>query len=614
MAFRIVRKVSTRGEVREKILTVSGDLLRIGRGALNELQLEDLAVSLNHAEMRRDEQGFYTLRNVSQGQTIYLNHGPVSEAVLQPGDVVTIQHYQLSVAQPDSSGQLVLSVEEGAVAPVELSPALMPRLVLSSGRWTKWRIATLLAILVSGGSILGTVVGQGTFLMPGDVSIKHAKFASQCETCHTSVKPVWNFVDNATCQTCHRPDILPPSHFKQDVALSAVPACASCHLEHKGQKVLADVSDLKCVQCHAELKAKGQAVPSIAAVHGFSTDHPEFAITRSQLGRGDIVRVRLNDTERLKDDGRLKLNHSLHLTLGDRYLDAVNRKPLTCSDCHHMDDEGRFMRPVSFQRDCFSCHSNEVDLAPIKPGRQVTHGRQLEVLRVQLDQIFSGEYLQVHPEEAQKPDVLRWIPGRRLPGQPQTPYERYVVDGRAEAEKLLLSPKVKKCLKCHEAEDVIKDVAMGTDGAGRSGPSLDGTESQEGDVVSRVSAAPAVQGEMGKSKRIVPVNVPIRWLPYNRFDHQAHAAIPDLRTKGQGNWCLPCHENTVNSVKSDDVLLPSITLCRTCHFEPGGAQASCNSCHEFHVSSPSPAAPSTNAHAQSVQQSSSYRAEELPYV
>lgn len=614
MSFKIVRNVSSRGEIREKILDVPGEFLHIGRGPLNELHLDDLTISLNHAEIRRDEQGAYIFRDVSQGQTVYLNRVPVKEAVLQPGDLITMENYAVTVSQSMPGGPLVLSVEEGQVAPTEPSLALMPKLLLSSGRWTKWRLAVMLTLVVSIGSVLAGVLGQSAMLMPGDVSLKHSKFASQCEVCHTSVKPVWSYVDNAACQACHRSDILPPSHFKQDVALSAPPLCASCHLEHKGQKVLADVSDGKCVQCHADLKAKGQSVPDIKSVRNFSIDHPEFAVTRSGDRREGLIRVRLDDKERLKDDGRLKLNHSLHLTLGEKYLESQNRKPLTCSDCHHIDDEGRFMRPVSFQRDCFSCHTNEIDLAPIKPGRQVTHGRQLDALRQQLDEIFSGEYLQAHPDEAKSPDVLRWIPGRRLPGQPQTPHERYVVNGRTEGEKLLLSPKVKKCVKCHEMEDVAKDVAIGTDGDGTVAPSAEGIGSQLVDRESGESASVSPQGEMmGKTKRIVPINVPVRWLPYNRFDHQAHAAIPEIKAKGQGNWCLPCHENAAESVRSDDVLLPSISLCRTCHFEPGGAQASCRSCHEFHVPQKLDQRSLTNIHSQPARRLSS-RVEEFRYV
>ncbi len=617
MSFKITRKVSSRGEIREKILDVPGDVLHIGRGALNELHLEDLTISLNHAEVRRDEQGSYILRDISQGQTIYLNRAPVKEAVLQPGDIIQIENYSVSVSQTMPGGPLVLSVEEGPASSTEPSLALMPKLLLSSGRWTKWRLAAVLILVLSVGSILAGVLGHGTAFMPGDVSLKHSKFASQCEVCHASIKPVWSYVDNTACQACHRSDILPPSHFKQDVALSTPPLCASCHLEHKGQKVLADVSDRKCVQCHADLKAKGQSVPDIKSVHNFSTDHPEFAVTQRRPSPDTgVIRVRLDDKERLKDDGRLKLNHALHLTLGDKYLEAQNRGPLICSDCHHIDDEGRFMRPVSFQRDCFSCHTNEIDLAPILPGQRVTHGRQIDALRQQLLEVFSSAYLQTHPEEEKKPEQLRWIPGRRLPGQPPTPHERYVVDGRTEAEKILLSPKVKKCLKCHVKESIAQGAGMVADGVSAPSSSVEPNTAQDPSTPVN-DRAQGVSSHAGTDEmpisRIAKVNVPVRWLPYNHFDHQAHAAIPEIKAKGQGNWCIPCHENAAKSVRSEDVLLPSISLCRTCHFEPGGAQASCRSCHEFHVPQKSGERPLASVHSQPVRQLSS-RVEECRYV
>ena len=83
--------------------------------------------------------------------------------------------------------------------------------------------------------------------------------------------------------------------------------------------------------------------------------------------------------------------------------------------------------------------------------------------------------------------------------------------------------------------------------------------------------------------RIARVNVPVRWFPYSRFDHQAHSPLPELKERGKGNWCVACHENALASRKTEDVLLPSIGLCRNCHMEPAGAQARCKSCHDFHV-------------------------------
>lgn len=576
MSFQIIRKVSFRGEVQERTLEVPGETLRIGRGVSNELRLEDLSVSLNHAEIRRDEQGRHILRDTSQAQATYVNRALVEEAVLLHGDVIRIQHYLLSVSQPDASEPLVLAVEEAPRTQVEPSLALMPRLQLSGGRWTKWRIAAVLTLLVLAGSVLALFLEKRAVFMPGAVSLKHSKFANQCEVCHASVKPVWSFVDNAACQKCHRSDILSPAHFKQEVALSPQPVCASCHLEHKGQKVLADVPDLKCVQCHGDLKAKDQWVTDIPAVHGFTSDHPEFAISRSRPDRAAPLRVRLNDKAQLKDDGRLKLNHALHLELDKDYLETMGFKPLTCTECHRTDIEGRYMQPITFQRDCMRCHVADLEFDLRLPGRSVTHGREPEAVRQQLDEIYSGVYLQAHPEEVKKPERIGGIQGRQLQGEPQTVHERYVVGRRAEAEKVLFSPKAKRCLKCHSVESPMSDQPT--------------TASENGVGSSSALPSPGLF-------RIAKVNVAVRWLPYSRFDHQAHFALPEIKERGKGNWCVACHENAPSSNKTEDVLLPSIGLCRNCHMEQAGAQASCKSCHEFHV--PKPPAPFTSVPDQS---------------
>ena len=640
MSYQIIRKVSSRGEVRERTLEVPGETLRIGRGISNELHLEDLSVSLNHAEIRCDEHGRYILRDTSQARATYVNRAPVDDAVLRHGDVIRIQHYLLSVSQLDSAGPLALAVDEVPRVQIEPSLALMPRLQLSGGRWTKRRIAAVLTLLVLAGSVLAVAFEKREVFMPGAVSLKHSKFANQCDVCHASVKPVWNFVDNATCQTCHRPDILSPAHFNKDVVLSPSPLCASCHLEHKGQRALADVSDLKCVQCHGDLKAKGQRVPDIAAVHSFTSDHPEFAISRSRPNQAVPLRVRLNDKTQLKDDGKLKLNHALHLELEQDYLETMGLTPLTCGECHRSDNEGRYMQPITFQRDCMRCHASDLELSPLLPGRRVTHGRQPEAVRQQLIEIFSAVYLQIHPEEAKKPERMRWIPGRQLYGQPQTAHERYAVDRQSEAEKLLFSPKIKRCLKCHLVESSVPGQPTAASENSMGSAQVAAREKLEGRAVfpddsrasvpasgdnalvrkrssgiaeersrseASISESPSTKssemdvfpvsssmldksftsGLIGQPLfRIASVHVPARWLPYSRFDHQAHSALPELKEKGKGKWCVACHENAPASRKTEDVLLPSIGLCRTCHRDPGGAQADCKSCHEFHAPKP----------------------------
>lgn len=554
MPFRIVRQVLFRGDMQERITEVSGDMLRIGRGVSNDLQLEDLSVFLHHATITGDEQGRYLLRDLTQTGATYINRAPIEEQVLRHGDRIRIQRYALAVSLDDSSGLLVLTVQGEPRAKIPPSLALMPKLQLAGRRWTKRSIAAVLCLLVVLGSVVAFAIGQRAVFMPGAVSMKHTKFANQCQACHGPVKYVWELVPNGACQGCHEPKLLPPAHFRETVSLTQPPLCTSCHLEHKGQRLLADVQDRKCVQCHGNLKVNNPQVPSLATVHSFMTDHPEFAITRSLPGGSGPTRVRLDDNTLLKDDSALKLNHQRHLELEADYLATqfgVEARRMNCGDCHRSDDEGRTMLSIRFDRDCQRCHSSELEFE----GRRIVHGRQL-----------------------------------------------------VETEARLLSQKSRQCLKCHETEPVNQAMQPGA-AVGRV-PNVDNEAVELGAEGGGVAANQPTDktvtaqqtGTLSVKIRKVATSyaeLPGGWMPYSRFDHQAHASLPVLEVKGseirngrptesgnekrRENWCVACHQQAPRSMKTEDVLLPSIRVCRQCHREPGGAQARCRSCHDFHV-------------------------------
>lgn len=602
MAFRIVRQVTFRGELRERTIEHDGDVLQIGRGTSNELHLEDLAVSLNHATISRDSQGRWVLRDLTGAGTTYLNQAPIKESVLRNGDTIRIQRYTVEVTQPDSSGPLVLTVHEQPREQDEPSLALLPKLQLQGGRWSRKGLAALLTAVVVAGVLLAIGVGKHGVFMPGAVSLKHAKFAEQCDKCHDSWKAVWHLVPDKSCQTCHPATLLTPSHFG-DRTLTPAPQCASCHLEHKGQTFLAAVPDGQCVQCHGALNAKDPLLPVVTAIHSFTRDHPEFAISRTLSDKKTPTRVRFDDKTLLKDDGRLKLNHEVHLAPD---LPTSNgRETLSCASCHRTETDGRYMQPIKYERDCMRCHTLEFD--PQLPGKSVTHGRQPIEVRRELQEIYSTLYLRNNPEEV-KPSAGT----KRLPGQPPTPQETFVEDRRARAERILFSGAGKRCIKCHVVEE--GGGAEGAQGEARA-PSVGGGGPVKATETPRQSEVPMTKGLPGRARdtfggreksedfrlgqldnleakqvtgaglfRVRAVNVPDRWLPYSRFDHTAHFGLADIKKKG--NVCLACHEQASTSRRTEDVLLPAIGLCRTCHMEPGGAQAGCRACHDFHPKRP----------------------------
>ena len=412
------------------------------------------------------------------------------------------------------------------------------------GRYiNKTTIAVLAVLVVLGGSVLVYALGKHWVFMPGSVSMKHRLFANDCARCHVAWKPILTVVPDKTCLSCHSG----PPHFS-DRALGPAPQCASCHVEHKGQAVLAALFDSTCVQCHADLKVKEARVPVATTIHSFTADHPEFAITVSRPGQHTTQRVRLDDGERVEDTAAIKLNHQLHLKPDVMGPDGPEQ--LSCASCHRVDPQGAYMRPMNYERDCMRCHL--LDFDERLSGKTVPHGQTLDTVDRFLRATYAEYYLLQHQSELKARG-----PARRLPGAPR-PKEEIWVNGMVEqAERLLMGTpgsKTKKgtCVLCHVL-DRPAAIAPSAQFAGAT--------SSTRASASRM-AFPAV----------VKTAMPQRWLPYSNFDHKAHSVLK----------CVACHDAAPRSARTADVLLPSIASCRNCHFEPGGARAQCLTCHGYH--------------------------------
>jgi hypothetical protein len=105
--------------------------------------------------------------------------------------------------------------------------------------------------------------------------------------------------------------------------------------------------------------------------------------------------------------------------------------------------------------------------------------------------------------------------------------------------------------------------------------------------------------------RIVPPNVPVRWLGHARFRHDRHDTMITL--EGEKKFrCTKCHHfpaagaggtggngagnlnhEFIGSKRAGDILMPSIQVCRQCHggrleTNSGAASDRCTECHRYH--------------------------------
>jgi hypothetical protein len=382
----------------------------------------------------------------------------------------------------------------------------------------------------------------------GRLSEPHAVLERKCADCHVAKAGEFSSkAADSACLACHDG----PAHHDNQIT-SAVPNCATCHMEHRGRINIRAASNESCAECHGNLKVANGQVHYTTKIDSLEDGHPEFATLR--------------DGE--KDRGTILLNHAIHMK-------SIREGPngpivqLECSDCHRnytaawkyalspnpqpasyqvvephatpgdlpsgIDSFRAFapptgrerMRPVEFASSCSSCHLLTFDK---RFDEGVPHDTP-EVVHDFLTRKFQ-QYIAAHLDQVR---VTR-DPSRELTGKPLPPDVRvltpsqWVAERTADAEELLWR---KTCKQCHHLEI-------------RPGSSL-----------------PA----------IAPSAMRNIWLPHAKFDHDAH----------RGFSCTSCHTKALTSTQTSDILVPGIANCKTCHAPgPEHAESRCFECHTYH--------------------------------
>ncbi len=203
---------------------------------------------------------------------------------------------------------------------------------------------------------------------PGPLTTQHAISAHRCSDCHVEslgftlsagARSIRIQQHNQLCSNCHdlgphrdsphgvsaselldlartqqkaagvRPLTLLASHA---VGPTEGLACATCHLEHRGQNPrFTHLSDQQCQVCHQTQFA------------GFASGHPEFA--------GYPYERRT----------RLQFDHVTHLQKHFSDLRAPAPGPTSCAHCHEPAPDGRQMLVRGFEQTCASCHTGQIE-------------------------------------------------------------------------------------------------------------------------------------------------------------------------------------------------------------------------------------------------------------
>lgn len=324
--------------------------------------------------------------------------------------------------------------------------------------------------------------------------------------------------------------------------------CASCHAAP-----FESVQDFSCLACH-QMESHGDSdLENCASCHMEHSGSDGLILSESRtctschanIQGSAIQQVKIADVHSLdnhpefnlpkKDKASLKLNHRIHLQKNLRSSDGLTT--LSCNSCHKLDGEGKLMKEITFEESCSSCHPLSFD--DKLPEEKVPHGNEDEVFKF-LYASYSQLYL--NEEGQEREEIRRRIrPGRELTREEEIAFiKEEVLKISRKTEKELFNKT--SCNLCHEVS-----------------PSL------EVDPKNREQSIFSVEDP----------NVPSSWMHMARFDHSAHDFVN----------CSSCHLGASKSEATEDVLMPGIKDCQSCHAENksrGVMKSDCTLCHSYH--------------------------------
>ena len=107
-----------------------------------------------------------------------------------------------------------------------------------------------------------------------------------------------------------------------------------------------------------------------------------------------------------------------------------------------------------------------------------------------------------------------------------------------------------------------------------AGPAAGLSEDERAQRLAAAAAmtAPCSRCHIYEGPFTAPIQAALPVLTRARFNHLPHVQLQS---------CDACHAMTATSTKAEDVNLPGVGNCQSCH-RPGRSQSDCSECHRYH--------------------------------
>lgn len=575
----LIRTIDTTADGREIIRDrkVAEETITIGRGTDNDIHLPDLAVEQYHARIDQLDGG--KLRIEAAGTLGFHLDGRTTKSAQfnsHEGAELGFGSYRLVISQTgDDAPTITISQVENATQSSDDLAGFSLANTLPGKRATAWLAlaAILLAFLalpiyshLTRSTPADGPTNDGTVLMDaswstGALSTAHHSLEDNCEACHAEP---FQSVQDETCLTCHENIADHADTPRQltgrgpmstgDALQWAVAeqfgkegpgSCTTCHTEHEGAGRMEPTAQQFCSDCHDGMDTR-LTDTQLGNAADFGTAHPQLqAAVFTAPGQTELQRISLAGSP--KDYSGLIFPHEMHMSDSGgvaRMASNLGAKAgygsaLVCADCHTPTaDEVGFL-PVNMEDDCEACHSLVYD----KVGstfRTLNHG-DVDQMRADLAALDRA------PRSPARAEILR---GRQRPGQYARGGLYYQNFGRPVRSLIAINRALAPdgvCGECH--------------------------------IPTTTNGKPDV----------MPVNLPDHFLVNGWFDHAAHTQED----------CTTCHAADT-SESANDLLLPPLATCRTCHMgeddKSADVPSGCAMCHSYHPKGNADAAASI-AHA-----------------